>query len=51
MSDEEKKSEEDRPEGPKMVTWAKEDGTKVKINDLPANIAAAEKLGWKRKGK
>ena len=47
MSDDEKKTK-----GPKMVDWVKEDGTKVQINDLPANIAAAKALGWKtKKGK
>lgn len=46
MSDDEKK-----PKGPKMIKWVKENDTVIETNDDPANIAAAERLGWKRKGK
>ena len=46
MSDDETKTK-----GPKMVDWVKKDGTKVQTNDMAATIAAAESLGWKRKGK
>ena len=31
---------------PTMVKWTKKDGTKVEINDSPANIAKAKELGW-----
>lgn len=31
----------------KMLNYVKENGDKVVINDREANVAAAEKLGWK----
>ena len=31
-----------------MITWTKEDGQEVETNELPANIKAAEGLGWTR---
>lgn len=31
------------------ITWVKPSGIEVVTNDLPANIEAAEKAGWKRK--
>ena len=30
-----------------MIKWTKEDGQEVETNELPANIKAAEGLGWK----
>lgn len=31
-----------------LTVWEKEDGTKIKLNDLPATVAKAESLGWKK---
>ena len=33
-----------------LVTWVKDNGDEIKINKDPANVAQAEKLGWKKKG-
>jgi hypothetical protein len=34
-----------------LSSWLKKDGkTIIQLNNSPATIAAAEKLGWKRKG-
>lgn len=33
-----------------MITWIKPSGVELETNDFPATIAAAESLGWKRKG-
>ncbi len=41
MSDENKKDD-----GPKMVKMYKRDGTEVKVNDTPANLAAAKNAGF-----
>ena len=32
-----------------MITWGKPSGAEIQTNDLPATIATAEGLGWKRK--
>lgn len=31
------------------MIWIKPNGTEIETNDLPATIAYAESLGWKRK--
>jgi len=31
-----------------MIKWIKQTGQEVETNENPANIAEAEKLGWKR---
>ena len=33
-----------------LVTWIKDNGDEIKINRNPANVAHAEKMGWKKKG-
>ena len=44
MSDDKKKDK-----GPKMIKWVKKNDVEIETNDDPANIAAAEQHGWKRK--
>lgn len=49
MTDETKTEKEDnKDDGPKMVKMYKRDGTEVKVNDSPANLAAAEKAGFSK---
>ena len=31
-----------------MITWTKPNGNEIQTNDLPATVAQAEKLKWKR---
>ena len=31
-----------------MAKWIKKSGVEIETNDLPANIAKAEELGWER---
>ena len=33
------------------MLWIRPTGTEIEINDDPRNIAAAKKLGWKKKRK
>ena len=33
-----------------LVTWIKDNGDEIKLNTHPANVAHAEKMGWKKKG-
>lgn len=33
---------------PTMIKWVKPSGAEIETNDDPANIKAAEGLGWKR---
>lgn len=33
-----------------LTTWVKDNGQEIEVNDHPANVAQAEKLGWKKKG-
>ena len=33
-----------------MIKWVKPSGDTIETNDLPANVEAAEALGWKRDG-
>jgi len=33
----------------KLTTWVKPNGTELKLNDAPATVKEAERLGWKRK--
>lgn len=32
-----------------MVTWIKESGSEIKLNNEPATEAKAKELGWKKK--
>jgi len=34
-----------------LITWVKDNGDEIKINTLPATVAHAEQMGWKKKSR
>lgn len=47
----EEKAEEVEVVKDELLTFVKENGIEIKINNHPDNIAKAKELGWKPKGK